>query len=763
MAKVAEQLLRALDALDVSPQFCVAGSVDPVLPGLEVEGVGPVGVPVSPDAARQLIAHAAQAPYGRGEETIVDTDVRRVWQIEPSRFALNNPQWDALLEGIVEQVKAAFSIKGKVKADLYKLLVYEEGSFFAPHRDTEKVDGMFATLVVCLPSRHEGGALLVRHDRQTQQVDFGGAEGEFKVQYAAFYTDCRHEIKPVTKGYRVCLVYNLALAQRKRQPEAPRHGETAGGVAGLLAELFADGSRDKVAIALKHEYTQAGLSFELLKGTDRSRVEVLRRAAEQLKYHVYLALMIYRQQGSPDEETVRYTGRWGERVDEDSVEMGEVYEEELVLDHWLDTAGRPAALGKMDLCEDQIVSKTDFEDLPIKQEVHEATGNEGATVERWYRQAVVVVWPPDRYFRLLAGQGQAAALPTLEELVGRAKDPSADEPCRTLAREILRHWKLPRYGRSEAPDTATMLKLLERIADPALVKEYVQEVLPKDHRGTEGLALCKLANRVGWEGLGEGLTRFVASRSPDSPTANLPAVVSIVEGLCCGPGEMTAERKAVCRAVANELENIIRRWDAPRDTDFSYWGDRGKAREGVLESLARVSAALDVGELLEKFLRHALADREHYPLHTALIPAVKEMFRVAANEAVLPSRQRLLQRCTAELERLTAKPVEEPRHWAQDITLRCTCGDCRELQLFLHDPQETVHRFRVAEARRRHLHQQIDMHGCDMTHVTERTGSPYTLVCTKNRASYERKKADYETNVRLLKELRVLERPKRLK
>src|SRR5262249_54204502 len=237
--------------------------------GLEVEGVGQVGIPVSPSTARQLIEHASQAPYGRGEETIVDTDVRRVWQIEPKQLAIRNPEWDGLLFSIVERVKQAFDIPGEVRADLYKLLIYEQGSFFAPHRDSEKVDGMFATLVVGLPSRHEGGSLIITHDRQTATIDFGGAQGEFKVQYAAFYADCRHEITPVTEGYRVCLVYNLALARSKKQPSAPRNTAKVESVAGLLRQLFSDETRAKVAIPLKHEYTEAGLKPDLLKGADR--------------------------------------------------------------------------------------------------------------------------------------------------------------------------------------------------------------------------------------------------------------------------------------------------------------------------------------------------------------------------------------------------------------------------------------------------------------------------------------------------------------
>jgi hypothetical protein len=43
----------------------------------------------------------------------------------------------------------------------------------------------------------------------------------------------------------------------------------------------------------------------------------------------------------------------------------------------------------------------------------------------------------------------------------------------------------------------------------------------------------------------------------------------------------------------------------------------------------------------------------------------------------------------------------------------------------------------VRKERRQHLHQIIDRHGCDLTHITDRRGSPQTLVCTKTTASYE--------------------------
>src|SRR5437762_1521628 len=88
MADARAALEELLHSLGESAQFVASGEMPATLPGLEVDGVGMVGTPVSAADAKRLIAQAAQAPYGRGEETIVDTDVRRVWQIEPDAFCL---------------------------------------------------------------------------------------------------------------------------------------------------------------------------------------------------------------------------------------------------------------------------------------------------------------------------------------------------------------------------------------------------------------------------------------------------------------------------------------------------------------------------------------------------------------------------------------------------------------------------------------------------------------------------------------------------
>jgi hypothetical protein len=66
---------------------------------------------------------------------------------------------------------------------------------------------------VCLPSYHQGGELIVRHAGHTVTFDWGSSSEEDKkntsVQWAAFYSDCEHEVRKVTKGHRITLTYNL--------------------------------------------------------------------------------------------------------------------------------------------------------------------------------------------------------------------------------------------------------------------------------------------------------------------------------------------------------------------------------------------------------------------------------------------------------------------------------------------------------------------------------------------------------------------------
>ena len=171
MASLTTELAEILHTVQRPGDFYTTGTIDIFAPRLEVAGVGPIALPLLPVQAQQLIAVAEQAPYGQGEATLIDTEVRRTWQIDPERVQIGGQTLGADPGGHRGAATAGPGVTGPVVADLYKLLVYDPGSFFVNHRDTEKAAGMFATLIIVLPSIYTGGALLVRHRDREARLD----------------------------------------------------------------------------------------------------------------------------------------------------------------------------------------------------------------------------------------------------------------------------------------------------------------------------------------------------------------------------------------------------------------------------------------------------------------------------------------------------------------------------------------------------------------------------------------------------------------
>jgi hypothetical protein len=65
-SSVGRKLLAALAKIDRPGTFCTSGTAPAVLPGLEIDGVGTIGVPPPAGQAKELKQHFEQAPYGKG-------------------------------------------------------------------------------------------------------------------------------------------------------------------------------------------------------------------------------------------------------------------------------------------------------------------------------------------------------------------------------------------------------------------------------------------------------------------------------------------------------------------------------------------------------------------------------------------------------------------------------------------------------------------------------------------------------------------------
>ena len=103
MSSLVPELAAVLGTVQRPGDFFASGTAELLAPMMEVDGVGPIALPLLPVQAEQLIAVAERAPYGRGEETLVDPAVRRTWQIDAGRIHIGGRHWPRTLERIVSR------------------------------------------------------------------------------------------------------------------------------------------------------------------------------------------------------------------------------------------------------------------------------------------------------------------------------------------------------------------------------------------------------------------------------------------------------------------------------------------------------------------------------------------------------------------------------------------------------------------------------------------------------------------------------------
>ncbi|KAL4161629.1 hypothetical protein PRNP1_002181 [Phytophthora ramorum] len=287
-------------AEDQAGEFSFGGQAEtlPAVPGLFVRGVGTIALPLCKAQAEELITKCKKSPFGQKLSTKMDEKVRKSWELAPDQVQIKNPLWKAGMDTLSEIIAGRLGYKGvSMQCKLYKLLLYGEGGHFVKHQDTEKEDGMVATLVVQPPSEHKGGNLVVyRGGKAVQRHDFGKKDGTaaYLSHYAVHYADAEHALEKVTKGYRLALVFSICLPPNMhhliRNHDIPLSEELAAAMGRLNSDT------DSFALMFSHEYTEQSitdLGTRALKGIDRARVEALEEAnailPDEKKLYFYLA------------------------------------------------------------------------------------------------------------------------------------------------------------------------------------------------------------------------------------------------------------------------------------------------------------------------------------------------------------------------------------------------------------------------------------------------------------------------------------------
>ena len=276
------------------------------------------------------------------------------------------------------------------------------------------------------------------------------------------------------------------------------------------------------------------------------------------------------------------------------------------------------------------------------------------------------------------------------------------------------------------------------------MRRFLSEIVPNDGSAELHHEFAKLCRRHGLSGFEAELTQAIDAPSEATLLRNAQLL-----HLLCRQSDHDKGDAAVCTRLCESAVVALERFDG--QTPKNARGFRTLDRTALLVTL--VSSMLDIGAQrpLRKVIDHTLAHRKHYDLTDTHLAAI---FKLAPRlETLSPPGKAIahwLSACRRELQMRTARAPQAPGDYRRDAGLSCKCADCRVLSRFLANPKERECRMPLNKDRRRHLHGIIEANRCDVTHVTERKGRPFRLVCTKTTASYEKACKAFEWDKRNL-------------
>ena len=414
--------------------------------------------------------------------------------------------------------------------------------------------------------------------------------------------------------------------------------------------------------------------------------------------------------------------------------------------------------GEMRVDDDEVVTEGALDDgEPSEEEFEDYTGNAGLTLERWYHRAAMVIWPRERHFAVLCSAGTQAAIGSLESMVKVLRQGPGEQRETTrrdglqFAGAIIDDWESPGtrcFGDGDdKADRSVFSKLLCKLDDPGLMRRFLSEIMPNDGSVELHHEFAKLCRRHGLSGFEAELTQAINAASQ----ATLLRNARLLHLLCRQPDHEKGDA-AICTRLCESAARALERFDAQAPTNAGEF--RTIDRAALLVTLVNAMLQIGAQRPLRKVIDHTLAHREQYDLTDAHLTAIFKLTpRLGTPSPCGKATARWLSACRRELQMRTARAPQAPGDYRRDAGLSCKCADCRALSRFLANPNERQCRMRLNKDRRKHLHGAIEANRCDLTHVTERKGRPFTLVCTKTTASYERARKAFERDKRNLSRL----------
>jgi hypothetical protein len=408
----------------------------------------------------------------------------------------------------------------------------------------------------------------------------------------------------------------------------------------------------------------------------------------------------------------------------------EVMEREVVLEGFCTPEDLDPGLGPLPLEEEEILPDGALdEEEPDEQHYHEATGNEGASFERTYRRAAVVLWPRQRGLAVLAQASPVSTVPLLEQLAETAPDEA-----RALAGHLVAGWVAPPDWEARRHKLVSrLLSVLAKLRMADDLERFVRsELHGPGYDGSQNEALLECCSAL----TPERAVELLAGVASHAPVGALGGCAALLLPLAQRAGPEVA--RPVAAAVLDRLPTDPallgpHRWQHPR------------ARPDFVEALMQGLRETGDAELATAAVELLLP---WYDMDAALVPAALALIDTAKRAP--PGWARLRSAVVDHLTQRVARPLAPPKDLARTTSWDCNCHDCVDFRAFLDSPTEARWSLKAGKERRQHIESQITHAQVDVDTATVKQGNPHMLVCTKNKRSYEARVAQRKRDLAAL-------------
>lgn len=704
-----------------SQKFYAEEKLDCTDLSIAIAGIGSIQFPIQMNSIESLIKKSTAAKFGLREQTLLDTSIRNASEISADKISvqINQQKFKQMLDQMRDSL--GLSENGVLTPYLHNLLIYGPGQFFKPHQDSEKIDGMVATLVIILPAAHIGGDLIIQHQQHSFHFESESITPQ-SLKCVAFYADCQHEVIPVKQGYRIALTYNLVLEpDLKDNVISPlKHDNPV--LSQALKDYFSCEQEDDDPISLvyllEHSYSEHSIRWPLLKGNNHLNSQALKAVAHELNLVSHLALAEIRQ-------------NWQTDGDEECPERFELIDEEISFSDWFDEKGQRLPYGDLYVSNDEICSAQELEHCePDRIEAEGWMGNYGNTADYWYRRAAVILW---RKVDQVVFHFQLNAEHALEQLIQLTELIGQEEEAKVILQRVhplLRHSHFK--SKSEFLNMLTQLSCY--IQDSELASILLSKFPLKDFNSslTHNITRWNEAYNVDWS-IKQLYLWIEKDLKADYGYEKAPSMLEKFDEIILNLINQNADSRINALLIQHQInaitENNKRAYSRPPSEEIKIAHDR----VNILNQTIKACFLQQDYKKYNQLIDYVLENPKLYP-ETALTETVLMLKNeVIRNDVVQSAYSKLRERVLNSLKKELAKGLRSQEDWSIDVPLSCSCSHCSTAAGFLKSSTEVERIWPLAADGRDHIAANFRSLELPIELSVLEGSRPYKLVMKKNK------------------------------